>query len=166
MCNLLWFILYLRANPEYKPQRAYYRRVFCVSNLRGLYLEGLIFGILRSWRRWTSEYDDLYAIETCRDMQMYCRLNRSRCAVVADTPFPYGWFFFWREDVLFQHAQPINFTKDWQLISCTLDWFFQYDIVPKALFSKQLWCDPLDFLKQKVWLSLESPLLPHHPMGR
>ena len=73
MCNLLRFILYVRANPKYKSPGlifggAYIRRVFYVSNLgayirmglylkglifggvyirRGLYLEGLIFGILR-----------------------------------------------------------------------------------------------------------------------
>ena len=47
MCNLLWFIVYLRANPKYKLQGlifggAYYRRVFCVSN-EGLIFEGAYF---------------------------------------------------------------------------------------------------------------------------
>ena len=47
---LLRFILYLRANPKYKPPGlifggTYYRRFFCVSNLgRGLYLGELILG--------------------------------------------------------------------------------------------------------------------------
>ena len=54
MCNLLRFILYVRANPKYKSPGlifggAYIRRVFYVSNLgayirMGLYLKGLIFG--------------------------------------------------------------------------------------------------------------------------
>ena len=45
--------LYLRAISKYKPPvglmfgGAIQRRVYCVSGLGGLYLEGLIFGILR-----------------------------------------------------------------------------------------------------------------------
>ena len=45
--------LYLRAISKYKPPRAYIRRgdltelFFCVTSLGVLYLEGLIFGILR-----------------------------------------------------------------------------------------------------------------------
>ena len=49
------FILYLRAISKYKPPPrgglifggAIQRRVFCVTILGGLYMEGLIFGILR-----------------------------------------------------------------------------------------------------------------------
>ena len=61
---LLCFALYLRASSEYKPPGglifggAIKRRVFCVTSFfffgggrayiwRGLYMEGLIFGILR-----------------------------------------------------------------------------------------------------------------------
>ena len=49
----LCFTLYLRAISKYKPPgglifgRAISRRVFCVTSLGGLYMEGLIFGILR-----------------------------------------------------------------------------------------------------------------------
>ena len=45
---LLCFTLYLRAISKYKPPRALYRaikrRVFCITSLEGLYLEGLIHG--------------------------------------------------------------------------------------------------------------------------
>ena len=50
---LLCFTLYSRANSMYKPPGglifggAIKRRVFCVTIWRGLYMEGLIFGILR-----------------------------------------------------------------------------------------------------------------------
>ena len=44
---LLCFIVYLRAISNYKASGAYVRRVFCVTSLGGLYMEGLIFGILR-----------------------------------------------------------------------------------------------------------------------
>ena len=57
---LLWFTLYLRAISKYKSLRGLYlearfkRWVFCGKSLgslsavwRGLYMEGLIFGILR-----------------------------------------------------------------------------------------------------------------------
>ena len=49
---LLCFILNLRAIYKYKPPGAYIWRGdltegFCVTGLGGLYLEGLIFGILR-----------------------------------------------------------------------------------------------------------------------
>ena len=46
----LRFTLYLRAISKYKPPAglifggAIYRRVFCVTSLGGLYLEGLIHG--------------------------------------------------------------------------------------------------------------------------
>ena len=44
---LLCFTLYLRVISKYNPQGAYIRRrrVFCVTSMGGLYLEGLIFGI-------------------------------------------------------------------------------------------------------------------------
>ena len=49
---LLCFTLYLRAISKYKLRGAYIWRgdlpgVFCVTSLGGLYMEGLIFGILR-----------------------------------------------------------------------------------------------------------------------
>ena len=49
----LCFNLHLRAISKYKPPGgltfggAIQRRVFCVTSLGGLYMEGLIFGILR-----------------------------------------------------------------------------------------------------------------------
>ena len=52
----LCFTLYLRAISKYKPPGglifggAFLRRGFCVRSLGGLYLEGLIFGILRVFR--------------------------------------------------------------------------------------------------------------------
>ena len=55
---LLCFILYLRALSKYKPPGAYIRSPegdltegFCVTSLRGLYLEGLVFQILRYFHR-------------------------------------------------------------------------------------------------------------------
>ena len=49
---LICFILYLRAISKYKPRGlifggAILQVVFCVASLRGLYLEGLIFGTVR-----------------------------------------------------------------------------------------------------------------------
>ena len=50
---MLCFPLYLKAITKYKPPRGPYiwrgdlTEVFCVTSLGGLYLEGLIFGILR-----------------------------------------------------------------------------------------------------------------------
>ena len=50
---LLCFTLYSRANSKYKPSGGVYSEgrfnggFFCVTSLGGLYLEGLIFGILR-----------------------------------------------------------------------------------------------------------------------
>ena len=44
MCNLLWFILYLRANPKYKPQGAYIRRGLLSEGFLRFEFEGLIFG--------------------------------------------------------------------------------------------------------------------------
>ena len=47
------FALYLRTTSKYKPPGglifggAFKRRVFCVTSSGGLYLEGLIFGILQ-----------------------------------------------------------------------------------------------------------------------
>ena len=55
------FTLYLRAISKYKPPGglifggAIYRRVFCVKSLGGLYLEGLIFGILRYINHWSGD---------------------------------------------------------------------------------------------------------------
>ena len=52
----LCFILYLRAISKYKLPRglifggAIERRLFCVTSLRGLHMEGLIFGILRYFK--------------------------------------------------------------------------------------------------------------------
>ena len=53
------FTLYLRAISKYEPPGglifggATYRRVLCVTSLGGLYLEGLIFGILRYIHHWS-----------------------------------------------------------------------------------------------------------------
>ena len=44
MCYLLWFILYLRANPKYKPQGTYIRRVFAFRSWGAYIRRGLFSG--------------------------------------------------------------------------------------------------------------------------
>ena len=62
---LLCFTLYLRALFQVQAQgglifgEAIYRRVFSITGLGGLYLEGLIFGILRYMKRHALNFSGL-----------------------------------------------------------------------------------------------------------
>ena len=103
---------------------AYYRRDFCVSNLRGLYSEGLIFGILRLCKNYGTNIHNRHAV-------VLTRISHAKFPIQLWTAYSglYSicWFLYWVMEIVRSCVFVGNYLYPLQKAHYTIALSFTYE---------------------------------------